>query len=67
MTSWNPCKFFKDSNCLIKRSYCDLNCDQTINDSDIRFLDLSSTFAQLGIGGRTEANSSGAKLIKDKE
>jgi hypothetical protein len=67
MTFWNPCKFYKDFSCLIKRSYCDLNCDQTINDLGIRSLDLSSTLAQLGTRGEAGVKSSGMKWFKDKE
>lgn len=66
MISLNPCKFFKDSNCLIKRSYCDLNCDQTINDSGIPFFDLSSTFGHPGTGRETGVKSSGIKWPKDE-
>ena len=34
MISWEPCKFYEDSKCILKGRYCDLNCNQLFYDED---------------------------------
>jgi hypothetical protein len=46
MTFEKSCKFYKNSICTLKDSYCDLNCDQTTSGKDIQCYDEIGTLTQ---------------------
>ncbi len=40
------CKFYENSICTIKNSYCDLNCDQATRGKDIQSYDETDIFTR---------------------
>lgn len=63
MTLEKSCKYYLNSRCILGGGYCDLNCNQLLNDEEFRRYDEADMFAPQRMEDKEkEAGDSGEEL-----